>query len=229
MSEFRGTTVLCVSKDGKMAMGADGQVTFGSTVLKATSKKVRKLYHDQVLAGFAGGVADALTLFNRFEAKLEEYRGNLERSAVELVKEWRMDRALRRLEAMLIVADKEHQLLLSGSGELIAPDDGIIAIGSGGPYALASARALFSIRSSTPPRSWARASTSPRRSASTPTARSSWRPYDQDRDRKPYRETDRPACPQEDSRRAGQVHRQAGRCEKSSSHSPKEQGEKAGS
>jgi ATP-dependent HslUV protease subunit HslV len=143
MSEFRGTTVLCVSKDGKMAMGADGQVTFGSTVLKATSRKVRKLYHDQVLAGFAGGVADALTLFNRFEAKLEEYRGNLERSAVELVKEWRMDRALRRLEAMLIVADKEHQLLLSGSGELIAPDDGIIAIGSGGPYALASARALF--------------------------------------------------------------------------------------
>lgn len=143
MSEFRGTTVLCVSKDGKMAMGADGQVTFGNTVLKATSRKVRKLYHDQVLAGFAGGVADALTLFNRFEAKLEEYRGNLERSSVELVKEWRMDRALRRLEAMLIVADKEHQLLLSGSGELIAPDDGIIAIGSGGPYALASARALY--------------------------------------------------------------------------------------
>ena len=143
MSEFRGTTVLCVSRDGKMAMGADGQVTFGSTVLKATSRKVRKLYHDQVLAGFAGGVADALTLFNRFEAKLEEYRGNLERSAVELVKEWRMDRALRRLEAMLIVADREHQLLLSGSGELIAPDDGIIAIGSGGPYALASARALY--------------------------------------------------------------------------------------
>jgi ATP-dependent HslUV protease, peptidase subunit HslV len=143
MSEFKGTTVLCVNKEGKTAMGADGQVTFGTTILKATSKKVRKLYHDQILAGFAGGVADALTLFNRFEAKLEEYRGNLERSSVELVKEWRMDRALRRLEAMLIVADKEHQLILSGSGELIAPDDGIIAIGSGGPYALASARALY--------------------------------------------------------------------------------------
>lgn len=141
--KFIHTTVLCVRKDGKTAMGADGQVTFGNTVMKATSKKVRKLYHNEILAGFAGGVADALTLFNRFEAKLEEYRGNLERSSVELVKEWRMDRALRRLEAMLIVADKEHQLLLSGSGELIAPDDGIIAIGSGGPYALASARALM--------------------------------------------------------------------------------------
>jgi ATP-dependent HslUV protease, peptidase subunit HslV len=142
MSDFRGTTVLCVKRDDHVAMGADGQVTFGNTVMKATSRKVRKLYHNQILSGFAGGVADALTLFNRFETKLEEYRGNLERSSVELVKEWRTDRALRRLEAMLIVADKDHQLLLSGSGELIAPDDGIIAIGSGGPYALAAARAL---------------------------------------------------------------------------------------
>lgn len=143
MEEFRGTTVLCVKRDDEVSMGADGQVTFGNTVLKATSKKVRKLYSNRILAGFAGGVADALTLFNRFEAKLEEYRGNLERSSVELVKEWRTDRALRRLEAMLVVADKTTQLLLSGSGELISPDDGIIAIGSGGPYALASARALI--------------------------------------------------------------------------------------
>ncbi len=143
MDRFIGTTVLCVKRDNEVAMGGDGQVTFGNTVLKATSKKVRRLYHDKVLAGFAGGVADALTLFNRFEAKLDEYRGNIERSSVELVKDWRTDRALRRLEAMLIVADKENQLLLSGSGELISPDDGIIAIGSGGPYALASARALM--------------------------------------------------------------------------------------
>ncbi|MFB3850347.1 MAG: ATP-dependent protease subunit HslV [Acidobacteriota bacterium] len=143
MTEFRGTTVLCVKKGDQVSMGADGQVTFGNTVLKSTSKKVRKLYNNKILAGFAGGVADALTLFNRFEAKLDEYRGNLERSSVELVKEWRTDRALRRLEAMLVVADKTTQLLLSGSGELISPDDGIIAIGSGGPYALASARALM--------------------------------------------------------------------------------------
>lgn len=143
MTEFRGTTVLCVKKGDQVSMGADGQVTFGNTVLKATSKKVRKLYNNKILAGFAGGVADALTLFNRFEAKLDEYRGNLERSSVEIVKEWRTDRALRRLEAMLVVADKTTQLLLSGSGELISPDDGIIAIGSGGPYSLASARALM--------------------------------------------------------------------------------------
>jgi ATP-dependent HslUV protease subunit HslV len=143
MAEFRGTTVLCVKRGDEVSMGADGQVTFGNTVLKATSKKVRKLYNNTILAGFAGGVADALTLFNRFESKLEEYRGNLERSSVELVKEWRTDRALRRLEAMLVVADKTTQLLLSGSGELISPDDGIVAIGSGGPYALASARALI--------------------------------------------------------------------------------------
>ncbi len=143
MTEFIGTTVLCVKRGQEVSMGADGQVTFSNTILKATSKKVRRLYGNKILAGFAGGVADALTLFNRFEAKLEEYRGNLERSSVELVKEWRTDRALRRLEAMLVVADKNTQLLLSGSGELISPDDGIIAIGSGGPYALASARSLI--------------------------------------------------------------------------------------
>jgi ATP-dependent HslUV protease subunit HslV len=124
-------------------MAADGQVTLGQTALKHTAKKVRRLYKEQVLAGFAGGVADAFALFTRFEAKLDEYHGNLERAAVELVKDWRTDRALRRLEATLIVADREHQLLLSGSGELIAPDDGILAIGSGGPFALAAARALL--------------------------------------------------------------------------------------
>ncbi len=143
MEQMHGTTVLCVAKEGRVAMAADGQVTFGQTVLKHGARKVRKLYHDQVLAGFAGGVADAFALFTRFEAKLEEFNGNLERAAVELVKDWRMDRALRRLEAMLIVADTKDQLLLSGSGELISPDDGVLAIGSGGPYALAAARALL--------------------------------------------------------------------------------------
>jgi ATP-dependent HslUV protease, peptidase subunit HslV len=143
MEQMRGTTVLCVAREGRVAMAADGQVTFGQTVLKHGARKVRKLYKDQVLAGFAGGVADAFALFTRFEAKLEEFTGNLERAAVELVKDWRTDRALRRLEAMLIVADSKDQLLLSGSGELIAPDDGILAIGSGGPYALAAARALI--------------------------------------------------------------------------------------
>lgn len=143
MSDMHGTTVLCVARDGRVAMASDGQVTLGQTVLKHTSKKVRRLYKDQVLAGFAGGVADAFALFTRFEAKLDEHRGNLERAAVELVKDWRTDRALRRLEAMLIVADRERQLLLSGSGELIAPDDGVLAVGSGGPFALAAARALL--------------------------------------------------------------------------------------
>lgn len=143
MDQMHGTTVLCVARGGRVAMAADGQVTFGQTVLKHGARKVRKLYRDQVLAGFAGGVADAFALFTRFESKLEEFNGNLERAAVELVKEWRTDRALRRLEAMLIVADGKDQLLLSGSGELIAPDDGVLAIGSGGPYALAAARALI--------------------------------------------------------------------------------------
>ena len=143
MSEMHGTTILSVARDGKTAMAADGQVTLGSTVIKHGAKKIRRLHKGQVLAGFAGGVADAFALFTRFEGKLEEFQGNLERAAVELVKEWRTDRALRRLEAMLIVADNSHQLLLSGSGELIAPDDGVLAVGSGGPYALASARALM--------------------------------------------------------------------------------------
>ena len=143
MEQLRGTTVICVARDGRVAMAGDGQVTLGQTVLKHSAKKIRRLYRDQVLAGFAGGVADAFALFTRFESKLEEFGGNLERASVELVKDWRMDRALRRLEAMLIVADTSHQLLLSGSGELIAADDGVLAIGSGGPYALAAARALL--------------------------------------------------------------------------------------
>ena len=143
MDQMHGTTVICVAREGRVAMAADGQVTFGQTVLKHGARKVRKLYRDQVLAGFAGGVADAFALFTRFEAKLEEFNGNLERAAVELVKEWRTDRALRRLEAMLIVADNDHGFMLSGNGELIEPDDGILAIGSGGPYAQAAARALL--------------------------------------------------------------------------------------
>lgn len=143
MEGMHGTTIVCVSREGRTAMAADGQVTLGTTIVKHGARKLRRLYKERVLAGFAGGVADAFALFTRFEAKLEEFQGNLERASVELVKEWRTDRALRRLEAMLIVADPEHQLLLSGSGELIAPDDGILAIGSGGPYALAAARCLL--------------------------------------------------------------------------------------
>jgi ATP-dependent HslUV protease subunit HslV len=123
-------------------MGGDGQVSFGATVVKRTARKVRKLYHDRALAGFAGTAADAFTLFERFEAKLDEYRGNLRRSAVELAKEWRTDRVLRRLEAFLAVADAETSFIVSGNGEVIEPDDGLIGIGSGGPYALAAARAL---------------------------------------------------------------------------------------
>jgi len=137
-----GTTIIAVRKDGRVAMAGDGQVTLGNTVLKRGAKKIRRLYHDRVLAGFAGGVADALALFERFERKLEEYGGNLPRAAVELAKEWRMEKVLRRLEALLVVADTRHLLLISGSGEVIEPDDGIVAVGSGGPYALAAARAL---------------------------------------------------------------------------------------
>lgn len=143
MEQLHGTTVICVAKGGRVAMASDGQVTLGQTVLKHTARKTRLLYHDQVLAGFAGGVADAFALFTRFEAKLEEFSGNLERAAVELAKEWRMDRALRRLEAVLLVADPAHQFLISGSGEILTSDDGILATGSGGPYALAAARALL--------------------------------------------------------------------------------------
>ena len=140
---IRSTTILCVRKDRHVAMGSDGQVTLGTTVMKHNAKKLRRMYNDTVLAGFAGATADAFTLFERFEAKLQEYRGNLARAAVELAKDWRMDRALRRLEALLAVADKEHSLIVSGTGDVIEPDDGILAIGSGGPYALAAARGLL--------------------------------------------------------------------------------------
>jgi ATP-dependent HslUV protease subunit HslV len=140
---IRSTTILCVRKDGQVAMAGDGQVSMNNTVLKHHARKVRKIYHDQVLTGFAGAAADAFTLFARFEAKLEEYRGSLTRAAVELAKDWRADRVLRRLEALLAVADRDSALILSGTGDIIEPDDGIIGIGSGGPYALAAARALY--------------------------------------------------------------------------------------
>lgn len=144
MEEIHATTVVCVRRDGKVAVGGDGQVTVGNTVMKHGAAKVRRLYHDKILAGFAGSAADAFALFSRFEAKLEEYRGNLERSVVELAKDWRMDKYLRQLQAMLIVANTEKSFLISGTGDLIQPDeDGILAIGSGGPYALAAARALM--------------------------------------------------------------------------------------
>jgi len=136
------TTVLAVRHAGAVVMASDGQVTLGQTVVKHTAKKVRRLYHDKVLAGFAGSAADGFALYSRFEAKLEEHRGQLERAAVELAKDWRTDRALRRLEAMLLVADTQRMFLLSGTGDLIEPDDGIIGIGSGGSFALAAARAL---------------------------------------------------------------------------------------
>ena len=139
---IRSTTILCVRKDSQVAMAGDGQVSMNNTVLKHHARKVRKVYHDQVLTGFAGAAADAFTLFARFEAKLEEYRGSLTRAAVELAKDWRADRVLRRLEALLAVADRDSALILSGTGDIIEPDDGIIGIGSGGPYALAAARAL---------------------------------------------------------------------------------------
>jgi ATP-dependent HslUV protease subunit HslV len=142
VSAFRSTTIICVRHKGRVALAGDGQVSIGQTVVKAGAKKARKVYHDRVLAGFAGAAADAFTLFEKFEAKLEEYRGNLPRAAVELAKEWRTDRILRRLEALLAVADRENSFIISGTGEIIEPDDGIIGIGSGGPFALAAARAL---------------------------------------------------------------------------------------
>ena len=141
---IHATTVICVRRDGQVAMAGDGQVTVGNTVMKHGAAKVRRIYHDKILAGFAGSAADAFALFSRFEAKLEEYRGNLERSVVELAKDWRMDKYLRQLQAFLIVANNERAFLLSGTGDLIQPDDGILAVGSGGPYALAAARALMS-------------------------------------------------------------------------------------
>lgn len=140
--EVHATTILCVRRDGKVAMAGDGQVTIGSTVMKHGASKVRRLYHDDILAGFAGSAADAFALFSRFEAKLEEYHGNLERAVVELAKDWRLDKYLRQLEAFLIVANRERSYLLSGTGDLIQPDDGLLAVGSGGPFALAAARAL---------------------------------------------------------------------------------------
>ena len=140
---IHATTVVCVRRDGKVAIAGDGQVTVGNTVMKHGAAKVRRLYNDKIIAGFAGSAADAFALFTRFEAKLEEYRGNLERSVVELAKDWRLDKYLRQLQAMLIVASAEKSFLVSGTGDLIQPDeDGILAIGSGGPFALAAARAL---------------------------------------------------------------------------------------
>lgn len=140
---IRSTTILCVRRGGHLAMGSDGQVTVGTTVMKSNAKKLRRIHHDQVLAGFAGATADAFTLFEKFEARLEEYRGNLTRAAVELAKDWRTDRVLRRLEALLAVADLDHSFILSGTGDVVEPEDGILAIGSGGPYALSAARALL--------------------------------------------------------------------------------------
>lgn len=141
--KIRSTTIIGVHRDGDAALGGDGQVTFGDTVMKHHSKKVRKMYNDSILAGFAGTTADAITLFDKFEKKLEQYNGNLFRSAVELAKEWRSDRILRKLEALLAVVDRENSLVISGMGDVIEPDDGIVAIGSGGSYALAASRALL--------------------------------------------------------------------------------------
>src|SRR5919197_3654219 len=141
--KIRSTTILCVRRAKHVAMGCDGQVTVGTTVMKSNAKKLRRLHHDQILAGFAGATADAFTLFEKFESKLEEYRGNLTRAAVELARDWRTDRVLRRLEALLGVADREHSFIISGTGDVIEPDDGLIGIGSGGPFALAAARALI--------------------------------------------------------------------------------------
>jgi ATP-dependent HslUV protease subunit HslV len=143
MEQFHGTTIMSARRDGKVALGGDGQVTLGNVVVKASARKVRRLYQDRILAGFAGGTADAFTLFERFEAKLDKHQGNLLRSAVELAKDWRTDRMLRRLEAMLAVADRESSLIITGMGDVIEPELGLIAIGSGGPYAQSAARALL--------------------------------------------------------------------------------------
>ncbi|WP_461516868.1 ATP-dependent protease subunit HslV [Porticoccus sp.] len=143
MEQYRGTTILSVRRNGKVVIGGDGQVTMGNTVMKGNARKVRRLYNDQVIAGFAGGTADAFTLFERFEAKLEQHRGNLTRAAVELAKDWRSDRMLRKLEALLAVADKEASLIITGNGDVIQPENDLIAIGSGGPFAQSAARALL--------------------------------------------------------------------------------------
>jgi ATP-dependent HslUV protease subunit HslV len=143
LEQFHGTTIISVRRAGRVVIGGDGQVTLGNTVLKGNARKVRRLYQDRVLAGFAGGTADAFTLFERFEAKLEKYQGHLQRAAVELAKDWRSDRALRRLEALLAVADHTHSLIITGNGDVVEPENALIAIGSGGPYAQSAARALL--------------------------------------------------------------------------------------
>jgi len=143
MEVFHGTTILSVRRDGAVALGGDGQVTLGNVVVKATARKVRRLYHEKVLAGFAGATADAFTLFERFEGKLEKHQGHLTRAAVELAKDWRSDRILRRLEAMLAVADRNASLVITGNGDVLEPEGGVVAIGSGGPFAQAAARALL--------------------------------------------------------------------------------------
>ena len=143
MESFHGTTILSVRRGASVALGGDGQVTLGNVVVKGGAKKVRRLYQDRILAGFAGGTADAFTLFERFEGKLDKHQGNLMRSAVELAKDWRTDRILRRLEAMLAVADREHSLIITGTGDVLEPEHGIVAIGSGGPFAQAAAKALL--------------------------------------------------------------------------------------
>ncbi len=143
MQQYHGTTIISVRRGRQIALGGDGQVTLGNIVVKASARKVRRLHHDRVLAGFAGGTADAFTLFERFESKLEEHRGQLMRAAVELAKDWRTDRMLRRLEAMLAVADAEHSLIITGNGDVLEPEQGLLAIGSGGAYAQAAARALL--------------------------------------------------------------------------------------
>lgn len=143
MEQFRGTTILSVRRNGKVVVGGDGQVSLGNTIMKGNARKVRRLHHDKVLAGFAGGTADAFTLFERFEGKLDKHSGNLTRAAVEMAKDWRTDRVLRRLEALLVVADHVSSLIISGNGDVIEPEDSLMAIGSGGPFAQAAARALL--------------------------------------------------------------------------------------
>ena len=143
MEQYRGTTILSVRRDNTVVIGGDGQVSMGNTIMKGNARKVRRLYKDQVIAGFAGGTADAFTLFERFEAKLEQHHGNLTRAAVELAKDWRTDRILRKLEALLAVADRDASLIITGNGDVIQPEDDLIAIGSGGPYAQSAARSLL--------------------------------------------------------------------------------------
>ena len=143
MEQFHGTTIVCVRRDNRVALGGDGQVTLGNIIIKGTARKIRRLYHDKILAGFAGATADAFTLQERFEGKLEKHQGNLMRAAVELTRDWRTDRVLRRLEAMLIVADREHTLVLTGNGDVLEPENGLAAIGSGGAYAQSAAMALL--------------------------------------------------------------------------------------